>query len=200
MRMIFCDTETTGLARDKQGRDITPSNLLLEIGMVAYDMPSMTEVEAWSTPIRWPKHRILESITDDFVLKMHNENGLLGEIFNEPHPHNTVAAGGLPSVWEAEKMALEFLARHASGDRPEMCGANPAFEQMFFATYMPTLLNAFHYRTFDTNTFWLTRKFMGDWDGLKDRQPHRAVPDCRREFQAMIDHFTWIGEVLRGVR
>jgi len=200
-RMIFVDTETTGLARDSSGRDITPSNLVLEIGMLAINMPEMTEAEAWSTPINWDKHRVLESIKDDFVLKMHTKNGLLNEIFNHPKKHNKVEAGGLPTIWEAEKQALAFLERNATDDRPELCGANPDFERMFFATYMPNLLQAFHYRNFDTNTFWLTRKFFGDWDGVKGQhQPHRALPDCRREFQALVEHFTWAGQVLRGER
>lgn len=203
--MIFCDTETTGLQRDKEGKDITQKHLILEIGLVAYDMPSMTEIEAWSTPIRYPKHQMLEAM-DDYVLKMHTKNGLLSEILGEKFPLNNVEHGGLPSKWEAETLALQFLARHSQADgahpdqRPELCGANPDFERMFFGTHMPNLQNAFHYRNFDTNTFWLTRKFFGDWDGVKDVQPHRAVPDCRREFQALIEHFTWAGQVMRGER
>jgi oligoribonuclease (3'-5' exoribonuclease) len=203
--MIFVDTETTGLDRDK-GKDITSQHKILEIGLVVYQMPEMVEIAAWSTPIRYPKHQILEAM-NDYVLKMHTENGLLSEILNEKFPHNNVANGGLPSVWEAEKMAIEFVQKYQDpgatshpDKRPEMCGANPGFEKMFFATHMPNLLQTFHYRTFDTNTFWLTRKFFGDWDGVKEQQPHRAVPDCRREFQALVEHFTWAGQVLRGER
>ncbi len=199
--MIFCDLETTGLQRDKDGKDITSKHLILEIGMLAINMPEMTEAEARSTVIRYPKHQILQAM-DDYVLKMHTKNGLLSEIFNEPHPHNNVANGGLPSKWEAETQALAFIQRNCDvdGEPPELCGANPDFERMFFATHMPNLLNAFHYRNFDTNTFWLTRKFFGDWDGVKEQQPHRALPDCRREFQAVVEHFTWAGQVLRGER
>lgn len=203
--MIFCDTETTGLQRDKQGNDITDKHLILEIGMLAINMPEMTEAEAWSTCIRWPKHRVLEAM-DDFVLKMHTKNGLLSEIFNEPKPHDKVAFGGLPSLPEAEDMAIQFIQRNADeggahpDGRPELCGANPDFERMFFSKHMPLLQNAFHYRNYDTNTFWLTRKFFGDWDSVKEQQPHRALPDCRREFQALVEHFTWCGQVLRGER
>lgn len=199
MRMIFCDTETTGLQRDREGVDLTGKHLILEIGMLAINMPEMTEAEAWSTVIRHPKHQVLERM-DDFVLKMHTKNGLLNEIFNEPHPLNNRESGGLPIEHTAESEALAFIARNAPDERPDLCGANPDFERMFFARRMPRLFEAFNYRNFDTNTFWLTQKFFGDWDGVKEQQPHRALPDCRREFQALVEHFTWCGQVLRGER
>jgi oligoribonuclease (3'-5' exoribonuclease) len=198
--MIFLDLETTGLDRDRQGKDLTGHHLILEIGMLAINMPEMTEAEAWSTPIRHAKHQVLEKC-DDYVLKMHTESGLTREIFDEPYPANNRAAGGLPIEVTAEEEALAFLMRNVDGrDRPELCGANPSFDRAFLRTRMPKLEAAFHYRSFDTNTFWLTRKFFGDWDGQKDQQAHRALPDCRREFQALLDHFVWAGQVMRGER
>jgi oligoribonuclease (3'-5' exoribonuclease) len=197
--IIICDTETTGLQHDSDGKDITKQNLILEIGLLAVRVPEFVEIAAWSTPIRYPKHLVLQAITDDFVLKMHTNNGLLGEIFNEPHPCNNVEHGGLPIAAQAENMALQFIAEYASDEKPELCGANPDFERCYFASHMPKLLDAFHYRNFDINSFWLIKKYLGDWDGSKGaRQPHRAVLDCRRELEALVEFFPWIAESLGG--
>jgi oligoribonuclease (3'-5' exoribonuclease) len=198
--MIYLDLETTGLPHDQEGKALTKHHLILEIGMLAINMPEMTEVDAWSTAIRTPKHQILER-ADDYVLKMHTKNGLFGEIAKDGESMLRVEAGGLPILAQAEQMALQFLARNADPtEKPELCGAGPEFDRSFLLAQMTKLHNAFHYRNFDTNAFWLTQKFMNDWDGIKGQQPHRALPDCRREFQAFLDHFTWVGEVMRGVR
>jgi oligoribonuclease (3'-5' exoribonuclease) len=194
--IILSDLETTGGIGDESKAD----HLILEVGLLAVHVPSFTEVDSWSTPIRWPKHRILET-ANDFVLKMHTGNGLLSEIFNEPHPHDNVANGGLPSIWEAETMALGFLEHYADRAFTEMCGAGPEFDREFMKHHMPRLAKHWHYRNFDINAFWLLKQFMGEWEGGQKPQdvpqPHRALPDCRRELQAVIDFFAWIGNALK---
>jgi oligoribonuclease (3'-5' exoribonuclease) len=190
--IIFLDFETTGGIGKQQKKD----HLILEIGLLAVDVPSFTEVASWSSPIRWDQHRITEA-ADDFVLKMHTKNGLISEIINHPQKHNNFEHGGLPIVQQAEKVAIQFVEAYG-GEKPELCGAGPEFDRDFMEIHMPELAERFHYRNFDTNAFWLLKKFMGDWDGQKDQQPHRALPDCRRELQAVLDHFTWIGQALRG--
>lgn len=194
--IILGDTETTGLKPVEKHK-------VLEIGLLAVEVPSFQEVASFSTPIRWAKHVVLEDITDDFVLQMHTKNGLLSEIFNEPLPHNNRANGGLPSIWEADAEAAEFVKKWTAGnapawrDLPELCGAGPEFDRQYLEKHMPKLFSCFHYRNFDINAFWLLKKYMGEWDGNKDNQPHRAILDCRRELQAIIDFFAWIGQALK---
>lgn len=187
----FLDLETTGLPPENK-------QLILEIGIIIVKIPELVEVASWSTPIRWAKHHVLETM-NDFVLQMHSQNGLLNEIFNEPFKHNTRAAGGLPILQEAEKEAIEFLKKWCpDAKETELSGAKPDFDRGFLLAHMPTLAKCFNHRCFDTNSFWLLRKYMGDWEGVKDQQEHRALADCRRELQSVHDHFAWIGEALRA--
>lgn len=190
--VIFLDLETTGGI----GKELKKDHLILEIGLLAVDVPSFSEVASWSSPIRWDQHQITQR-AGDFVLNMHTKNGLIGEIINHPQKHNSFEHGGLPIVSQAETVALQFLEA-CGGKDIELCGAGPEFDRDFLEIHMPKLAERFHYRNFDTNAFWLLRKYMGDWDGAKEQQPHRALPDCRRELQAVLDHFKWIGEALRG--
>lgn len=191
---IFGDVETTGLKPVEK-------HLILEVGFLVVKVPEWVEIDAWSTPIRWPKHRVLSAM-DDKVLAMHTKNGLLNEILNEPHPSNNRENGGLADIFVASNEAVEFLRKYIPEgarpfDLPELCGASPDFDLGYFERHMPAVFSLFHYRKFDINALWLLRKFMGEWDsGVKQDQPHRVLGDCRRELQAVRDHFAWIGEAL----
>jgi len=190
---IFGDAETTGLKPVNK-------HLILEVGFLVVKVPEWVEIDAWSSIVCWDKHRILEAC-DDTVLAMHTKNGLLSEIFTHPNKGLKREAGGPPNIYTAHEEAVAFLRQYVPEgtrpfDLPELCGASPDFDLGYFEQHMPNVHKLFHYRKFDINAFWLLRKFMGEWDGQKQDQPHRVLGDCRRELQAVRDHFAWIGEAL----
>lgn len=188
MNIIFLDVETTGLDPKKGS--------LLEVAAIAVDVPSFQEVAFYSTVIK-PFHSGWQDQMDDFALKMHSANGLIAELTGRASVRLR-AAGGLPTLAEVETELKSFINCHSQGQREtELCGAKPDFDRGWLLEHLPGVAKCFNHRCFDTNSFWLLQKYMGEWNGEKGaHQPHRALLDCRRELQAVLDHFKWVGEAL----
>lgn len=179
--MIFLDLETTGLFPLEAGAAI------LEIGMVAVQVPTFREIEAWSTPVRRsvPGGDPLAGC-DDYVRKMHTESGLAAEIPN-----------GMGRK-DAEQAAIAFYNRHCSGARVYLGGSNPDFDRRWLDACMPALAKKFHYRGFDTNAFFILREYM--FGAEKSGQRHRVLDDCRQAVQAVHDHFDLMRQLFGASR
>lgn len=183
MSTIFgIDVETTGLFPPEKNR-------ILEIGITAIDEPSFTEIESWSTVIFYEAGEI-GPLMNDFVLTMHQENGLLAEM-------GEMATGKRPKVLMRQALleALAFVNRHAvncgTDDRgkPEvfMMGANPDFDRRYLESWMPDLMKRFHYRVFDVNTLFLLRRFILGGPHAKFGTAHRVLADNRQALQGIHD-------------
>jgi oligoribonuclease len=177
--LIFADTETTGL-EPKSGQ------LLLEVGLLAVSEPDFAEIDAWSTPIQWLPEQLDAALAgNDFVRRMHTENGLLAEL--GASPMKLREQGGLPSLGQAQIEAKAFVNRHSKNaqidayGRPEivLCGANPEFDRKWLAVFMPDLAAKFHYRNFDINSLWLLKRWLLGGEAVKFGQKHRVLADCR---------------------
>jgi oligoribonuclease (3'-5' exoribonuclease) len=180
MNLIFLDLETTGTD------ETNPRAEILEIGMLAIHPQTLQELAAWSTPI---KAHCFTGEWDPKVVEMHSASGLLDEL-RGPRSHLQFAAGGLPTLAEAQAQAIGFFA--ANGGRTHLgqsplCGANPDFDRRWLkARGMPQLENLFHYRSFDTNCFWQLRNFIaGQPAANKAGTAHRALADCRQSVQTL---------------
>jgi oligoribonuclease (3'-5' exoribonuclease) len=179
---IFLDYETTGLL------PAAPGAALLEIGMLAVEVPSFREVDAWSSVIV-ELDRLADPLKgcDDYVRKMHTENGLLVDLQGVIKAGAGLNGAPLPRLFNVQQAAIDFYNRHASGRRAYLCGAKPSFDRAWMDHHMPALAKKFHYRDFDTNAFFILREYMFGVE--KSGQRHRVLDDCRQAVQVVHDHF-----------
>lgn len=176
---IFLDLETTGLYPNEPGADI------LEIGMLAVDVPSFREIDSFKSLVI-ELDRIDDPLrgADDYVRKMHTENGLLADL------QQAIAASpgrSLPRYFDVQQAAIQFYLKHAAGRKVYLCGAKPAFDRGWLDMKMPQLAKKFHYRDFDTNAFFILKEYL--FGAEKSGQKHRVLEDCRQAVRVVHDHF-----------
>ena len=173
---LFLDTETTGLYPNAQGA------ALLEIGILAVEVPTFREIDSWSSVIV-ELDRMADPLKgcDDYVRKMHTENGLLGDL------SAAIQSGQLPRLFDVQQAAIQFYNKHASGRKVYLAGAKPDFDRNWLDVHMPALAKKFHYRGFDTNAFFILREYMFGVE--KSGQRHRVLDDCRQAVKVVHDHF-----------
>jgi oligoribonuclease (3'-5' exoribonuclease) len=178
---IFLDLETTGLHPNAPGADI------LEIGMLAVEVPSFREINAWSSlVVELDRLSDLQRGADDYVRKMHTENGLWADL-EAAVVASRKPGGRLPRYLDVQQAALAFYNKHASGRRVYLCGAKPSFDRGWLDAKMPQLAKKFHYRDFDTNAFFILREYL--FGAEKSGQTHRVLDDCRQAVRVVHDHF-----------
>lgn len=176
MSTIFgLDVETTGLYPPEKHR-------ILEIGITAISEPDFTEIESWSSLVYYEAGEI-SKLMNDFVLKMHQQNGLLKEL-------GAQQKGEAPRtpMKNVQLEALAFVNRHAvncgtdDNGRIEVfaMGANPSFDRAYIECWMPDLAKRFHYRQFDVNTLFLLRRFLLGGPRSKFGTAHRVLADNRQ--------------------
>jgi oligoribonuclease (3'-5' exoribonuclease) len=178
---IFLDTETTGLVPN------APGAALLEIGMLAVEVPSFREIDSWSSVIV-ELDRLDDPLkgADDYVRKMHAENGLEKDL-------RAAIAGSrepgwkLPRLFDVQQAAIAFYNKHASGRRVYLGGSKPDFDRDWLDHHMPALVKKFHYRGFDTNAFFILREYLVGVE--KSGQRHRVLDDCRQCVSVVHEHF-----------
>jgi oligoribonuclease len=184
---IIIDLETTGLDE----RELTAA--ILEIGLVAVDR-RLNEVAHWASPVK-PFHGDALSRLPDRVREMHQNSGLLAELAG-PRSLLQFAAGGLPTLVEAEAVALQFVAAYGapptvypSGQTRAnaiMVGANiGSFDRQWLKAHMPRLDAAFHYRSADSNFCFLSEQFLLGGPTEKGETRHRALDDCRQSLATL---------------
>jgi oligoribonuclease len=191
---IVIDLETTGLDPRE------PTAAVLEIGLVAVDR-RLNEVAHWASPVK-PFHGDALARLDERVREMHQNSGLLAELTG-PRSYTTFGVGsppGLPTLAEAEAVALQFVAAYGappitypSGQtRAEaiMVGANVgSFDRQWLKVHMPQLDAAFHYRSIDSNFCFLSEQFLLGGPTEKGETRHRALDDCRQSLATLRKYF-----------
>jgi oligoribonuclease (3'-5' exoribonuclease) len=182
---IFLDLETTGLNPSGQGA------ALLEIGMLAVEVPTFREIDSWSSVIV-ELDRLEDPLKgcDDYVRNMHQENGLKADL--EAVIAAARPAGKLPRLFNVQQAAVDFYNKHASGRKVYMGGANPSFDKGWLDRHMPTLARKFSHRNLDVNAFFILKEYLVG--PVKSGTKHRALDDCRQSVQAVHDHFTFMRE------
>jgi oligoribonuclease (3'-5' exoribonuclease) len=182
--ILLCDTETTGLIPN------APGAALLEIGMLAVQVPTFREIESWSSVVV-ELDRLDDPLKgcDDYVRKMHTENGLLADLQAAIKGGQGRTPKPLPRLFDVQQAAIAFYNKHASGRRVYLGGAKPDFDRAWLAHHMPALEKKFHYRGFDTNAFFILQEYLFGGDTLKKGQKHRVLDDCRQCIRTVHDHF-----------
>lgn len=179
---IFLDLETTGLFPKESGAAI------LEIGMLAVEVPSFREIDSWSTVMISNAAQLKDPLAgcNDFVRTMHTENGLSKDLVIAAAASQRIGRLS-PSLAEAQAGAETFYNRHASGKRVYLAGAKPDFDRNWMDHHMPSLAKKFHYRGFDTNAFFILREYLVGVE--KSGQAHRVLDDCRQAVKVVHEHF-----------
>ena len=166
--------------------------------MLAVEVPRFREIASWSSlVVELDRVADLRRGADDFVQKMHTENGLWADL------ENTIATARgpagidpskLPRYFDVQQRAREFYIQHAGpGQRVYLCGANPDFDRRWLEAKMPVLAKGFGYRNFDTNAFFILREYL--FGSEKSGQKHRVLDDCRQAVAAVHEHFALMKEL-----
>lgn len=196
-RLAVIDCETTGLDEDLDGHDPEkPIPQLLEVGLVIVDLPTFeivaetNEVLPCDAPI---------SMWHPKVQAMHRANGLWEECKNQAAAQKK--AGPQASFrYDAEQRLRQFVI-DAGADGMPMMGAKPGFDRAFLRRYMPKLAREFHYRDFDTNTFWLFMSFISGTDPKREKPAtHRALDDCRDAVAVIETFWNFMVEAVNATR
>lgn len=194
---ILCDLETTGI-EPELGQP-------LEIGLVAVNR-RLEAVAEWSAPIK-PHHGDWLQRLDPFIVEMHSNSGLIGEL-RGPRSLLTFEAGGLPTLAEAEAVACAFVAQYGHPPitwrdgtvkgQAIIAGANVGkFEcAKWIPAYFPKLDAMCSHRSLDTNFTFLAEQFLLNGPTEKSETRHRAIDDC---YQALngLRKFFGLAEVKR---
>lgn len=180
-KIIFLDLETTGL--NPSGNLTTAA--VLELAMVAVEVPRFRELEHYTTPIARAPGIPLQAGCDDYVRKMHTESGLFADI----------EARGIQRG-DAEKAAVAFYNRHCSGYRVALAGSNPDFDRRWLEVWMPELARKFLHRNFDVNSFFLLKEYLVGRE--KSGTKHRALDDCRQAIAGVHQHFDLMRSIFGG--
>ena len=171
---ILCDLETPGLD-PALGQP-------LEIGLVAVNS-RLEAIAEWASPIQPFRGDWLQSL-DPFIVEMHSNSGLLGEL-RGPRSQLLFTAGGFPTLAEAEAVTCQFIAQF--GHPPDargrgqalIAGANVgSFDKAWLAVHMPTAHAMLSHRSVDTNFTFLAEQFLGGGPVEKSETRHRALADC----------------------
>ena len=165
-RLVWLDMEMSGLNPEKER--------ILEIAMVVTNGD-------------------LEIVAEGPVLVVHQEDALLDGM--DAWNKGTHGRSGLiTKVKEstlteeaAEKLCLEFLAKHLKAGASPMCGNTIHQDRRFMARYMPKLEAYFHYRNIDVST---VKELCRRWQpeiakSFAKQQAHTALSDILESIEEL---------------
>lgn len=177
--LIFVDVETTGLNEKAPGAHI------LELALVAVELPTFKEVAAASWLVLPPCWPTVKRNLHEKVLEMHTTSGLIAELDALSGDNTGV------SPREVEAAAVAFVQQWAPktlGWHTPLAGANPSFDRGWLAAHMSKLAARFHYRHFEVRTITMLQEWiLGE---AFEASPHRALDDC---FKAIGDTRRFLG-------
>lgn len=160
LNLIWIDLEMTGLDTNK--------DYIIEIATVVTDS-ALNVLEEGPVVAIHQDEAILAGM-DDWNKKQHGKSGLINRVRES-----------LYSEIEAERLTLEFLAKHVPPRTSPMCGNSICQDRRFLARCMPDLERYFHYRNLDVSTIKeLARRWApGVFAGYSKESNHLALDDIR---------------------
>ena len=165
-RLVWLDMEMSGLNPEKER--------ILEIAMVVTNGD-------------------LEIVAEGPVLVIHQEDALL-DAMDAWNKGAHGRSGLITKVKEsnvtedaAEKLCLEFLAKHVKAGASPMCGNTIHQDRRFMARYMPKLEAYFHYRNIDVSTI---KELCRRWQpeiakSFSKQQAHTALADILESIEEL---------------
>lgn len=164
--LIWIDMEMTGLQPD--------SDRIIELALLVTDAQLERVAEGPVLVVHQPA-AVLEAM-DSWNRSVHGKTGLTERVRNS---RLTEA--------EAERQALEFLARHVPAGTSPMCGNSICQDRRFLARWMPQLEGYFHYRNLDVSTLKeLVRRWKPDAArGFAKEGKHEALADILESIEEL---------------
>ena len=164
--LIWIDMEMTGLQPD--------SDRIIEIALLVTDPQLVTLAEGPVLVVHQPD-AVLEAM-DTWNRSTHKKSGLI----------ERVRASRMHEA-EAERTALEFLARHVPANASPMCGNSICQDRRFLARWMPRLEAHFHYRNLDVSTL---KELVRRWKpellkGFTKEGKHEALADILESIEEL---------------
>jgi oligoribonuclease len=164
--LVWIDMEMTGLQPD--------ADRIIEVALLVTDAQLGLIAEGPVLAIHQPD-AVLESM-DSWNRSVHGKTGLI----------ERVRASRLAEA-DAERQALEFLARHASAGASPMCGNSICQDRRFLARWMPRLEAFFHYRNLDVSTL---KEIVRRWKpevakGFAKEGKHEALADILESIEEL---------------
>jgi oligoribonuclease len=164
--LVWIDMEMTGLQPD--------SDRIIEIALLVTDAQLAPVAEGPIIVVHQPDE-VLDAM-DAWNKGTHKKSGLI----------ERVRASALSEA-EAERMALEFLAKHVPGNTSPMCGNSICQDRRFLARWMPRLEAYFHYRNLDVSTL---KELVRRWKpevlrGFAKEGKHEALADIRESIEEL---------------
>jgi oligoribonuclease len=155
------DLEMTGLDVER--------DVIVEIAALATTASTLEPLDAGLSVVVTQSPEVLTAMSD-FVRRMHERSGLLGEI----------TASGVP-LDEAGRRTLEYIKGHVPEPRTvPLCGNSIGMDRRFLARYLPEIEEHLHYRSIDVSSIkelcrrWYAEPFAARPQKTDD---HRALPD-----------------------
>ena len=159
-RLVWIDLEMTGLD--------PAQHVIVEVAAIVTDGNLQPLGEGADVIIHATEEELARM--DDFVTKMHTDNGLLGEIRDSA-----------VTIAEAEDAVLKLIEEHCDPEHPApLAGNSIATDRAFIRAYMPRLDAALHYRMIDVSTVKeLSRRWFpkGYFHQPEKGMAHRALAD-----------------------
>jgi oligoribonuclease len=164
--LIWIDMEMTGLQPD--------SDRIIEMALLVTDAQLNIIADAPVVVIHQPD-AVLAAM-DSWNRGTHAKSGLV----------ERVRASSLSEA-EAERAALDFLARHVPPSASPMCGNSICQDRRFLARWMPQLEAYFHYRNVDVSTLKeLVRRWKPDaLKGFTKEGKHEALADILESIEEL---------------
>lgn len=160
LNLIWIDLEMTGLD--------TGSDYIIEIATAVTDSALNILEEGPVIAIR-QADSVLNAM-DEWNKKQHGKSGLIERVRASQYAEA-----------QAERMTLEFLARHVPPGVSPMCGNSVCQDRRFLSRCMPELERYFHYRNLDVSTVKeLARRWAPSiFEGYTKESRHLAMEDIR---------------------
>ena len=163
--LIWLDLEMTGLNPD--------IDYIIEIATVVTDKELKPLAEGPMIAI-YQDESVLEGM-DEWNTTQHGKSGLLERVRNSKY-----------SVWDAERMTLDFLKEHVPTNTSPMCGNSICQDRRFMFRLMPDLEKYFLYRNLDVST---VKELVKRWTKGKDQfiknASHLALDDVYDSIEEM---------------
>ena len=160
LNLIWIDLEMTGLDTNK--------DYIIEIATIVTD--SALNILAEGPAIAIHQEDTILNAMDEWNKNQHSKSGLLDRVRASQYTEA-----------QAERLTLEFLAKHVPPRSSPMCGNSICQDRRFLARCMPELERYFHYRNLDVSTVkeLARRWFPSVFDGFIKESNHLALDDIR---------------------